>query len=307
MPKSILTAGLLLLAATFVRAENPPEFSGPAMTGTLAEPRNLEASGLAASRRTPGLLWTHNDSGGDPVLYALNGDGSLRGSVKLAGVINRDWEDIAAFSLDGQSWLLVADTGDNNARYAQSSLHVLVEPDVIALSRARPFGTKPSYTINFVYEDGPRDCEAVAVDPRERAVYLLTKRDSPTRLYRLSLAAASPAQPAVARFLGAAWAFPHPVGLERLSPMVSISFPGWPTGMDFMPDGSGAVVLTYGAVYFFPRTPGESWATALARKPSVLPPFSLPQAEAVAISPDGADIYLASERTAQLLRYYRAK
>ncbi len=307
MPKSILAGVLLLLAGLAGAAENVPEYSGPERAGQLAEPANLETSGLAVSTRNPGLLWTHNDSGGVPVLFALALDGSLRGSVQLQGVVNRDWEDVAAFTLDGQAWLMAAETGDNYAKHAQSALHVVAEPAAAQLNPAKPLGVLPAYTINFVYEDGPRDCEAVAVDVRERAVYLLTKRDRPNRLYRLPLAAAASGRPAVAHCIGTAWTFPQPDALQRLSPMLSIALSSWPTAMNFMPDGSGALVLTYGALYFFPRHAGESWADALAHQPATLPPFSLPQAEALAVTPDGAAIYLASERTPLLLRYSRSK
>ena len=68
----------------------------------MAEPANGEASGLAASRRTDGLIWTHNDSGGEPVLFALGTDGALRGKVRLEGVTNEDWEDLASGEIDGQ-------------------------------------------------------------------------------------------------------------------------------------------------------------------------------------------------------------
>lgn len=98
----------------------------------------------------------------------------------------------------------------------------------------------------------------MAVDPRERAVYLLTKRDRPARLYRLPLAAAPANQPATARCIGRAWAFPMPEDLQRLSPQLAVAFAGWPTAMDFMSDVSGAFVLTYGASYFFPHAACES-------------------------------------------------
>lgn len=307
MPKSILAGAVLLLATLPGVAEVAREYSGPEKAGLMAEPVNLEASGLAASTHTPGLLWTHNDSCGEPVLFALNADGALRGSVRLQGVVNRDWEDVAAFTLDGRSWLMAAETGDNYAKHPQSALHVVAEPDARQLDPAKPLGLLPAYTINFTYEDGPRDCEAVAVDVRERAVYLLTKRDRPNRLYRLPLAAAPSDQAAIARFVGNAWEFTQPDALQRLSPTLAIAFASWPTAMNFLPDGSGAFVLTYGALYFFPRTAGESWAATLAKAPQVLPQFSLPQAEALAVTPDGAEIYLASEKTPQLLRYTRVK
>jgi hypothetical protein len=305
MPKSILAATVALLTSLLGAVEHPSEFSGPAQAGQLAEPTNLETSGLAVSTRTPGLLWTHNDSGGEPVLFALALDGSLRGSVRLSGVVNRDWEDVTAFMLDGRSWLLAAETGDNYAKFTQCALHVVAEPAADELNPTKSLDQLPAYTIHFVYEDGPRDCEAVAVDVRERAVYLLTKRDYPNRLYRLPLAATLATQPAVAHRVGTAWAFPQPDALQRLSPQLAVAYGHWPTAMNFLPDGSGAFVLTYGALYFFPREAGESWTAALARAPTTLPPFSLPQAEALAVSPDGADVYVASERTPLFYRYTR--
>ncbi len=307
MPKSIAASALLLLATVLRAVEPCPDYSGPMKAGTLAEPRNLEASGLAVSQRTPGLIWTHNDSGGEPILFALGTDGSLRGSVRLQGVVNRDWEDVATFKLDGQSWVMAGEIGDNYAKHPQSALYVLAEPDVAQLNPVKETTLLPNYAINFVYEDGPRDCESVVVDPRERMVYLLTKRDRPNRIYQLPLAAASADKPAVAHFIGNAWAFPQPDALQRLSPLLAVAFSSWPTAMDFLTDGSGAFVLTYGGVYFFARHPGESWAAALAREPQILPAFSLPQAEGLGVSPDGADLYLVSERTTQLLRYTRQK
>ena len=306
MPKSIRAAGFFLLAVTLRAVELASGYAGPTEVGRLAEPHNLEQSGLAISRRTPDLLWTHNDSGGEPTLFALSLDGTLRGSIQVAGVRNRDWEEITTFELDGRAWVIAADIGDNYAKHGQSMLHVLAEPDPARLDPSHPLQLPPDYTIHFTYEDGPRDCEALAVDSKERAVYLLSKRDQPTRLYRLPLAAAPATQAAVAHLVGTVWDFPQPDGIQRLSPLPAVSVSGWPTAMNFMPDGTGVLVLTYGGLYLFSRTPGESWAEALAREPKLLPRFALPQAEAIAVTVDGKEIYLCSERTSQLLRYSRA-
>ena len=91
---------------------------------TLAEDELTESSGLAFSRRKQNRLWTHNDSGGKPRLYAFDTDGRKTGQVDLAaGMV--DWEDIAAFSDEGVPRLLVADSGDNRAA-AQVHRTVLV-------------------------------------------------------------------------------------------------------------------------------------------------------------------------------------
>ena len=41
-----------------------------------------EASGLAISRRNPGILWVHND-GGAPVLFALDTLGRVRARIRI--------------------------------------------------------------------------------------------------------------------------------------------------------------------------------------------------------------------------------
>ena len=74
-----------------------------------------EASGLAASRRNPGVWWTHNDSGGPNQVFALSDSGALLSTITLTNAENRDWEDIAVGppSGHGGATLYVADSGDN--------------------------------------------------------------------------------------------------------------------------------------------------------------------------------------------------
>ncbi|MFK8015727.1 MAG: hypothetical protein AB8G17_09840, partial [Gammaproteobacteria bacterium] len=40
----------------------------PERVGTLKDRKLLEVSGIAPSRRRPGLLWVHNDSGSKPTV-----------------------------------------------------------------------------------------------------------------------------------------------------------------------------------------------------------------------------------------------
>src|SRR3712207_9440411 len=48
-----------------------------------------------SSRRVAGLFWTHNDSGRDPVIFAVDAGGRLQGRFRVMGARNRDWEDAA--------------------------------------------------------------------------------------------------------------------------------------------------------------------------------------------------------------------
>jgi hypothetical protein len=134
-------------------------------------------------------------------------------------------------------------------------------------------------------------------------VYLLSKREPVPRLYRLPLGPDH--RTVVARKVGEMPHAPKPNEAQRLLKIPTGLYRGSPCAMDFAPDGSAAVVVTYGDVLYFPRAAGESWGDALARQPQVLGPHGLPQAEAGAFSRDGRSIYVCSEDSPKLLRYDR--
>ena len=71
-----------------------------------------EASGVAVSRRTPGILWSHNDSG-PASLFAFDTAGNAKGRVELTGVTVDDWEDLAIGQCPEGSCLYVADIGSS--------------------------------------------------------------------------------------------------------------------------------------------------------------------------------------------------
>ncbi|MEO0332433.1 MAG: hypothetical protein AAF223_12225, partial [Bacteroidota bacterium] len=70
-------------------------FSKPIDQGEVKYSAISEASGIVASRNNPGILWTHNDSGHEPKIYAIDTSGEIAGEWVIAGATNRDWEDIA--------------------------------------------------------------------------------------------------------------------------------------------------------------------------------------------------------------------
>lgn len=299
-----LFASLAWLALAAGAAEAPPpdaaDFFGPITAGVMEAPPRHESSGLASSRRAPDILWTHDDSGGEPVLYAVDPAGRKRGALRVRGVKNDDWEDLASFTREGQAWLLVADIGDNDAKEGSIRLHVVAEPDPAQLKPADELEASPAYSLRVRYEDGPRDCESVAVDVAEKTIYLLTKRDPKPRLYRVPLEPA--AGVVTARLVGTV-----PLGGGSDIDFVLRKLLGkkvaWPTAMDFAADGRMAAVLTYGGVFLFARQPGESWLEAFQRAPTRLAFHGLPQAEAICFAPDGRTVYVASEGEQPLVRY----
>ena len=87
MRRTILWA-LLLLPCLACGQDNatpsvvePPTitFSEPTDQGEVKNPAINEASGIVASRKNPGVLWTHNDSGNDAKIYAISTSGETLG------------------------------------------------------------------------------------------------------------------------------------------------------------------------------------------------------------------------------------
>jgi hypothetical protein len=295
---------LLWIVATALGAADV-RFAEPVVVGQLTAPPRKETSGLAASRRTAELFWTHDDSGGAAALYAVTATGKFVGALQIAGVKNDDWEDLASYELAGKSWLLIADTGDNDAKRSSVALHIVEEPSLEQLQVRGGATARPTRTLRVRYEDGPRDCESVAVDVPGRAVYLLTKREEVPRLYRLDLEPANANAIIIARHVAQVAHVPQPTKSERKQKGYQGKRHGQVTAMDIAADGSAAVVLSYGNLLYFPRASGESWATALGRAPQILPPPRLGQAEAVCFSAAGNHLYVAAEDDTALLRYER--
>ena len=278
----------LIFLSACATSSNDPSLGVATQTGRMENAEIREASGLALSRRQDGLLWTMNDGGSGPVLYALSIDGTEHGAVRLANARNVDWEDMASFELDGTAWLLVADVGDNLGKREQVTLYIVAEPD---LSAPDALWTRQ---INFHYPHGPRDVEAVAVDAHEQRIYLLSKRTIPAELYSVPLVTTSDAV-ITATYLGTVESIPQPTPDDLERALVEQNWHWQPTAMDFSADGKIAVILTYPAVYLYDRQKGESWLAALQRSPVRFDLGSIKQAEGAVLGPDS--IFVTVEAT----------
>ena len=185
-----------------------------------ALPKQLrEASGVVVSRRNPGILWVHNDSG-EPVLFAVDTLGNLRGRVRVTNITNSDWEDIAIGDCAGQSCLYIGAIGDNLQNRSDRAIYEVLEPlvtDANAKVRARiPYRM-----------DKPEDTEAFFVAGGNK--YLITKgRSGPVLVYAIP-------EMRVTQQLTS--------GLVQLPDMV--------TAAAATPDGKHIVVRTYSALQLY--------------------------------------------------------
>ena len=244
-------------------------------------PELRESSGVAVSRRHDGILWSHNDSRNENLLFATTLDGQLRGTYLVVGASNRDWEDIALAPCpdDPGDCLYIADTGDNGRRQPEVAIFVVPEPSPRPGDTARIRKTAPAEKWVIRYDDGPEDVEALAVAP-DGEVLLVTKgRGGPVRLY-----AVNPAQISGDRATSAR--------LVREMDIAPLRLVGrWVTGAAMSPDGRRMVIRTYTELFFYRFDVSGRW-TRLGR-PCFLGAVE-PQGEGVDFL-DGETLVLTSE------------
>jgi hypothetical protein len=263
------------------------------IAGLVLDPAVAEISGLAVSRRAPDRLWAINDSDNGNLLHALSDSGRLLGTYTVEGARNHDWEDLAAFELDGEAWLLIADTGDNGGLRKDIELIAVREPD----PAMEPGPVPVAWKLRVRWPDGPRDCEALMVDPLAREILLLAKKRVPAQLFRVPLPVAGPSpKPEVAVQIAQITGLPQPTDDDLARAPLGARYMSQITAADLSADGLRMVVLTYREAYLYARASGEAWRHALARPPQSLGMPPLVQAEAIAFDRDARTIWISTER-----------
>ncbi|MBC8322255.1 MAG: hypothetical protein H8E70_01665 [Candidatus Marinimicrobia bacterium] len=183
--KILIIASWLVIPGMF--AQESPDFANGVNLGELQYEWLNEASGLAASQKNENVLWSHNDSGDDNVIYALNLRGEHLGIYTIDGVNARDWEDIAIGPGpgEGESYIYIGEIGDNYSQYDEKYIYRIPEPDVDADQEPVETTLTGVETITYQYPDGNRDSETLMVDPLTKDIYVVSKREwEDIRVYR---------------------------------------------------------------------------------------------------------------------------
>lgn len=249
----------------------PADCDSMSVAGNLpAEIR--EASGIAIGRRTPGILWVHNDDA-PAVIFALDQKAKLTGRVRISGVENRDWEDIAIAPCAGGSCLFIADIGDNNQSRTQRVVYQIPEP-LPRDASVRPFARYP-----FHLPGKSHDAEALFILPDGRMFVITKGRSGPITIYE----------------------FPQPLRPDvdvELRPVTTLSsglvqLPDMVTGAGVTPDGRFVAIRTYSALQLY-RVNGDDFEPVYSM-PVSLEPLKEPQGEGIDID-DAGIVYLVSEK-----------
>ena len=297
-PVVIFLASISLFAAachrSVVEGGQAPSFdrdrSGfqPAkIVGRVASGDIKESSGIAASKCQENVLWTHNDSGDGPFVFAMDSTGRDLGTWKVTNAENIDWEDIATFRDEsGKCFIYVGDTG--NSRKDPRTEHKVFrfEEPVVVSAEAKPTRKEATLTqaadvLVFSYPDGPQDAETLLVHPATGDVYVVTKdKNRPAGVYKLGNALNQPV-----------------IKGQRVSDLTVPAIPnGFLTGGDISTDGKHLMICDYFAAYEFSLPAGSTdFNDIWKQKPVVVDLGERKQGEAVGYATDSNSIFVTSE------------
>ncbi|WP_379004289.1 hypothetical protein [Parapedobacter sp. GCM10030251] len=264
------------LAAFGAWAQDDSPFTQGRAKGKISHAEINEASGLVTSVKNPGFLWTHNDSGDAARIFLIDDSAQLKATYYLQGVTARDWEDIGTMARSERNYLLVGDIGDNGGRRPYIKVHRIEEP--VMHRREISIDTIPrEHIATYVlkYEDGPRDAESLFFDPIDNYLYVISKRELRSGIYR-TVFPETPTDTLVLKHVGT---LPHT----------------FITSADLSEDGTEILMKNLLNVFYWQRSPGESIPQSLKRPAVRLPYRPEPQGEAVAFSRDGRGYYTLSE------------
>lgn len=265
------------------------EYKTPVLLANLQDKRVRESSGLAASRRMPGVYWTHNDSGGKAEIFALDRKGSPIGLYAVPNAENVDWEDIAAGpGQNDRPCLYIGDIGDNKSNRTDTVIYRITEPPLDPSKTLQTGKSTDAEKLPYVYPDGSHNSETLLVHPKTGEIFLVTKENSGVSgVYRFPMPLTPGRQATLEKV--ATVRFTNPLALrgQALGKLA--------TGGCIAPDGSRLALRTYTDGFEWNIKPGQSVGDALKAAPR---PFAVPwigQFESLCYSLDGQALLTTSE------------
>jgi hypothetical protein len=275
---------LVLSAGCRSASGDCPKFLAGHKVGVVQSSAIGEASGMAASRKNPGVLWVHNDDG-PACVYAMTAEGKHLGVYNLAGAKMRDWEDIAVGPgpEPNVDYIYVGVIGDNDSRRKSIRIYRVAEPKVDANQTPVVVTVGGVETIELIYPDGPRNAETLMLDPLTKDIYIVSKEGT-SKVYRAAYPQAT-------------------TGKTTLEQVAKLNW-GMATAGDISPDGQEIIVRGYFAASLWLRPKDGPMWKAFENSECSIPIILEQQGEAICFDANGAGYYTTSEHKYQPIYYF---
>jgi hypothetical protein len=243
-----------------------------------------EVSGMAPSKAHPNTFYVHNDSGDTSRIFAVNEKGELKGTyyfkgdeTSFLGVTDCEDITIGAGPEKGKEYIYLADIGDNAARRSEVRIFRMEEPGADS-GVVKTIGTQ---MITLTYPNGAQDAETIMIDPIEKLLYIVSKRQDSVIVYNAPLD------------LNGKQTF-------MLHEVCRLYFEGkkkekWIVSGSISRDGKQVMLKSMKKVYYWQRQGNESIDKTMQRTPLELSYEQHGQEEAICFSPDGKSYFITGE------------
>ena len=276
---SLMVAGILLFFCSTKKAPSANDEHKFQRGKRLAEHKMKdlkEVSGLASSWNNPGLLWSHNDSGNGPDIFLIDQNLTIRQRYILAGIGNRDWEDIAVGPGPDSTkkYVYVGEIGDNEAVYPLKYIYRFEEP-VLDSIQNKEIIISEFETITFQLPDQRKDTEAFLVDPQSKDLFVISKREKPVNVYHIEYP----------------YSTNDTITAEQVMtlPLTQI------VAASLSPDGTELLMKNYDHIYYWHNAENLSLMQLMKEPFKEIPYINEPQGESITWAMDNSGFFTLSE------------
>ncbi|KAK3098363.1 hypothetical protein FSP39_018791 [Pinctada imbricata] len=252
-----------------------PPFAAGHIVGKIDSSEISEASGLAASRIHPGILYTHNDHGDGPRIFAINAtDATLVATLTVAGAQHSDWEDIAVGPCKGNAMcIFIGDTGDGGTNGPANTIYRVVEPE--QLIDGGVITVDSSLRYNWIEDEA----QTMLVDANGE-VYIVGNVYGGRGM--------------VSKIPMSAWGNNSPVNVNSFTFVPIHTHHHDPVDGSISPDGNELLIKSKNDVFYFQISGGDV-VKSMSQFPAILPYTHERLGEAICWSHDGKNYYTLGE------------
>lgn len=265
------------------------DFNQKESRGIIEYTKLDENSGMVVGIENSNIIWAINDGSANEI-YGFDKFGKSMAILNFKKSIlqdDSDIEDIAISNINGMNYIILADIGDNVSKRSKCYIYLVPEPKSNEIKSEIEIDKSDIITIEFNYNDGPRDAECLLSDPITNNLYIVTKREENARLYELEYP----------------FSYDKTNVFEYKSKFIfgnnpDIDYTGV-TGGDISKDGNQILIRDYNNVWYYERKGNESLLKTFANNPeridAYIYSFDEPQGESICWDIINSGFYTASE------------